>query len=147
MIIRGAGDEKQLDQVRIDHKRGQLTIAYPRTLLWDTSFRVRPETLGPGFGLLKTWDCAAPIVSYETLAVHVGTEEDRARTAKIIRDLRVPLYDTRLLFVRRNTIGRALIDMWRTELELGGNEQLAFLRAFYTIKPRMNALPTTWNKA
>jgi hypothetical protein len=147
VVVMGTGSTSVLSDLKLDHKRGDLMLSYNRTLFWRPDFHFRSETLEPGFHLLKTWDCAAPLVSYEQLALHAGTDEDRARTKQVIRDLRVPLYETRMMFVRRNTIGRALIDAWKAELESGGDERLAFLRAFYTVKPRMNALPTTWKKA
>lgn len=115
-------------------------LEYPRTLLWS-GVNFRGDLLGVGFTLLDTWEVAAPILSYTRLARDVGDEEDREQTRRTVRDLRVPVYDTRLLFLRRCYATRRLMDAWREEQ---GDRSLAFLRALYQVKPLICALPTTW---
>lgn len=121
-------------------------LPYARTLIWDTAFPLRPELVPVGFGLLDRWEVAAPLASYDTLAIHIGSEAARQRTAAIIHDLRVPVYDTRLLFVKRCRAGRELLAAWAVERETGDHDGLCFLRALWRVKPLVNALPCTWNK-
>ena len=105
------------------------------------------ELIPVGFRLIEKWQVAAPLGSYEEMAIHIGTEEDRDLTKEVIRDLRVPWYDTRLLFVRRCSDTKSLFEAWNAEKrKLNGktDSRLAFLRALYRVKPVICALPTTW---
>jgi len=136
-----------IGEARADHIKGlevvraqEPRLEFARTLLWSgVSFR--GDLMPVGFSLLDTWEVAAPIFSYTTLARDVGTKEDRERTQAVIRDLRVPLYDVRFLFLKRCHATRRLLDAWGEE---SGDRSLAFLRALYTVKPLVCALPTTW---
>ena len=122
-------------------------LPFARTLVWETSFAIRPELVPVGFGLLDVWEVAAPIVSYDTLACHVGTADARERTQAAIRDLRVPLYDGRFIFIRRCRAGDELLTAWAEERATGDDDRLCLLRAIYRVKPLACALPCTWNKA
>ncbi|NIP86986.1 MAG: hypothetical protein GTO03_16040, partial [Planctomycetales bacterium] len=46
-------------------------LEFARTLLWS-GVNFRGDLLATGFGLLDTWELAAPLYSYETLARDVG---------------------------------------------------------------------------
>jgi len=89
---------------------------------------------------------AVPLWDYDTLARDVGSEEERAYTESVIHDLRVPLRDTRLVFVRRCSDTRKLVETWHAERARvpGGEDKLAFLRALYAVKPLVCDLPTVW---
>jgi len=115
-------------------------LEYARTLIWS-GVNFRGDLLAVGFMLLDTWEVAVPILSYTQLARDVGSAEDRDRTKRTARDLRVPVYDVRLLFLKRCQATRRLMDVWREE---PGDRSLAFLRALYQVKPLICALPTTW---
>jgi hypothetical protein len=123
---------------------GKPRLEYPMTLLWQPQALLRHELLPVGFSLLKTWQAACPLWDYDVLASQVGTEEERERTRAVIRDLRVPLYDTNLIYVKRCGDTERLIDRWNEEMTEGGDEKLAFLRALYWAKPLILALPITW---
>jgi hypothetical protein len=113
-----------------------------------------PWTLVPaGFEYLKRWDVAVPLWRYGVLAESLGSDAERARTRKIVRDLRIPVYGCELLFVADTELGRALVETWRRECAppestpwTGGtlDERLAFLRSFFLVKPRLCALPRSW---
>lgn len=118
----------------------QPELAFANTLVWS-GVNFRGDLLTTGFLLLNVWELAAPILSYTTLARDVGSDEDRAATLEVVRDLRVPVYDTRLMFFRRCSTTRRLIDTWHQE---AGDRSLAFLRALYRTKPLVCPLPTTW---
>lgn len=119
-------------------------LNFSKTLLLDGQLSPRSVIVGLGFNLLKAWQVVAPLWSYTELARHVGSEKERTLTQAIIRDLRVPLYDTRMVFMRRCSTTLALLDCWRDEMVEGGEERLAFLRAIYQVKPTVCAGPTTW---
>ena len=61
-----------------------------------------------------------------------------------MRDLRVLLHAHELLFVRDNDVGRALVAAFNEERSDSGEVRLAFLRAFYRVKPRLCVLPRSW---
>jgi hypothetical protein len=120
-------------------------VAFERTLIWNPKVALRLELIVPGFNFLETWEIAAPLYSYDELAAKIGGDEARARTKAVIRDLRVPVYDTRLMFVRRCENTDRLFEAWAKEREGGDDERLSFMRAFYQVKPLMLALPVTWH--
>lgn len=122
----------------------ELEIPFARTLFFKAPAPIRPELFPIGFHLLETWEVVIPLFDYNVLACHIGTEEERARTENIIHDLRVPLYDTRLMFMRDCGNTKRLLKTWAVETESGDDERLAFLRALYQVKPFVLALPTTW---
>ncbi len=118
-------------------------LPWERTLFLDPAIgRVPWEQIPRGFDFLARWEAAAPVWSYETLASDAAAGAERERTAALIGDLRVPLYETGLLFVRRCERGQALLDAWR--VEGSGDARLAFLRALYEVKPLFCALPRSW---
>lgn len=121
-------------------KSEEARLEFARTLLWS-GINFRGDLLVTGFSLLDVWEVAAPIFSYETLACDVGDEQDRELTTSVVRDLRVPLYDVRFLFLRRCHATRRLLTIWQEET---GDRSLAFLRAVYKVRPLLCALPTTW---
>lgn len=120
------------------------SLPFTETLVFRPDFELRLDLMVVGFNLLKKWQLAVPLWDYETLASQVGSESERERTKAVIRDLRVPLRDTRLMFVRRSDSTRRLFDQWRAECTDGAHEQLAFLRALYTEKPLICDLPASW---
>lgn len=116
-------------------------LPYPQTCIWDPGVPLRPELLPVGFAQLDTWQVACPLWDYQELACHMADEAEKAKTEAVIGDLRVPLYDTRLMWVRRCGDTQRLIDTWKAER---GDDKLAFLRALYQVKPMILALPVTW---
>lgn len=129
----------------IQVKQGAPALPFPRTLLWDASIPLRTDLVSVGFHRLSAgWQVAAPLFSYGKLARDIGTPEERELTAEIIHDLRVPVYDTRTVYVRRCPDTERLIKLWIKERQRGNDDRLAFHRALYQTKPVMCALPITW---
>lgn len=116
-------------------------LSFPQTLLWHPRIHLRPELIPVGFALLDVWQVAAPLWDYDELACQIGSDEEQAKTKEVIRDLRVPLYDPGLMFMRRCGDTQKLVETWKAEK---GEEKLAFLRALYQTKPMILALPVTW---
>lgn len=128
------------------HEDAWPLLAYSETLLWVPEFEPRMDHLMQGYNLLKRWQVAVPLWDYDVLARDVGSDEERVHTETVIRDLRVPLRDTRLVFVRRCPDTRRLVETWHAERARfpGGEDKLAFLRALYLVKPLVCDLPTVW---
>ncbi len=155
LTVTGSGVvvQSNLDSVRdrLRQYRGSMRIEqadpwphFKYTLIYDPAVPLRLELVPIGFGFLDIWDIAVPLWDYNELASQVGHGKDRNKTQAVIRDLRVPMYDTRLMFVKKNERMEQLFDLWKEEKADGGNPRLAFLRALYTVKPFILALPTTW---
>lgn len=124
-------------------------LPFDRTLIWDPEAPLRLDLIPNGFHLITrfAWQIAVPLWSYEQLARDMGSEEARAATEAIIRDLRVPVYDPRVLFFRRCPETEALLETWQEEAGCGSDDdgmRLAFMRALYRVKPLVCALPVTW---
>lgn len=128
------------DKMQIRESDG-LTLPWQRTALFDTMASVNPAYIAVGLNLLDRWEIAAPLYDYKTLACHIGDEAERAKTKNIIRDLRVPIYDIRLIFARKCDNTERLIELWNKD---GGDPHLSFLRSLYRVKPFVLALPCNW---
>ena len=124
---------------------GGIEMPFAKTLIWNPASLVRPELVLVGFHLLETWQVAVPMCKYDILASTLGSKEEREATAKVIRDLRVPVYETNVIFVRQCEETAELLQDWRMQLGKG-NERLAFLRSLYRVKPLILALPYTWTQ-
>lgn len=120
------------------------TLGRERVLYLDPSAPLKLDLIPAGFRFLDRFEVCAPVWSYDELAEHLGTEEERERTREVIHDLRIPVYDTRVLFLRWTDSTRDLMLLWHEEMEAGGDERLAFQRALYQVKPLILPLPTTW---
>ena len=119
-------------------------LAFAKTLFTEPGTGVPFDMLSAAWHFLERWDAAVPLWRYGQTAESVGTAAERKRTKEVIRDLRVLLHSVELLFVRDNEDGRALMDAWREELAGDAEKRLAFLRAYYRVKPRCCVLPTSW---
>lgn len=116
-------------------------VCWDKTLIYNPRQRLRKELVPIGFHLLGTWEMAIPLWDYDELACHVGTQEEQENTKSIIRDLRVPLYSPDLVFARECPNAKKVVQQWQDD---NGDTRLSLLRAIYTVKPFILALPTTW---
>jgi hypothetical protein len=141
--------KSQLGNLDMQYEMGEPAMPWARTAIWDGQVAIRPALIPLGLQLLDTWEIAVPLVagedSHPRLARDEGDEADRQATAAAIGDLRVPVYDTRLLFVRQCEATNRLMAAWKRER--AGSERLAFLRALYHTPLLILALPVTWTGA
>lgn len=119
-------------------------LPHGRSIIWDGLVALDHQRVSEGIRLLDRWEVAAPLMSYEVLARDIGTPEERERTQAVIRDLRVPVYETGLIFVKHTPDVQRLLRLWKEEDSPDGDTRLAFLRALYQVKPLVLALPITW---
>jgi hypothetical protein len=121
---------------------GLWELRWHKTGFWSSDAPVNAAMFAVGFGLITNWEIAVPLWDYRHLARDEQMDDDeRAYTQRIIRDLRVPLYDIRLMFVRRCENTRRLFEVWEGESE---RTRLSFLRSLYRVKPLVLALPASW---
>lgn len=121
-------------------------LPFDKTIIWEPGCPLRTEMIPVGISLLDKWQIALPLWSYVELACHIGTEAERALTASIVHDLRVPLYQTGLIFVKRSGETKALMNEWAEECKRGPDPKLAFLRALYKRPLLVLALPASWHR-
>jgi hypothetical protein len=147
IVARGGAPQGEHDYLGVPISNRANSLPYPRTLIWDaTKLALRTNILPVGFNLLAHWQVVAPLWSYDDLACNVGSEEDRERVKAIVRDLRVPVYDTRMIFMRRCKDTQCLLALWREKEREITDSKLAFLAATYEVKPVICAQPTSWTR-
>ena len=78
------------------------------------------------------------------MASDVGEPWEREQLQDIIHDLRVPLYNPDVIFVRRSDDTRAIVDDWREYASAGWCDELALLCALWNHTPLLCPLPTVW---
>jgi hypothetical protein len=147
ILLLGRDDviESRAKRNRVVLQRGDAPgLPFAKTLIITPGTRAPWELLPAAWELLEKWDAAVPLWRYDATAESVGTVGEREETRLIIRDIRVLLHATELLFVARNEAGTALVETWLRECSSGGDKRLAFLRAVYHVKPRLCVLPTSW---
>ena len=89
----------------------------PQFVSGDHGFR--RDFLRVGFRFIEHWQMAVPLWSYTELACHIGTETDREKTKAVIRDLRVPVYDPRVVFMRKCEDTERFLRTWKDERASG----------------------------
>jgi hypothetical protein len=142
----------QVDKERAERAGLQVALPKKRTfdLPWGRTLFVGPGAAVPwdllmaGFHFIERWDAAVPLWRYGVLAADVGSKDERVRTRGFCLDLRVPLHESALLFVRKSKDGVALMAAFQEELRHGQDERLAFLRALHLVKPICCTLPRSW---
>lgn len=122
-------------------------LPYLRTLIWNPEMKLRTDLLIAGYNLLNVWQVAVPLFDYDTLAQSIGTPEARDRTLAYTHDLRIPVPNPVLVFVRRCKTTTRFMEAWLEERETGDDDRLCFLRAWCRVKPLVNPLPYTWGLA
>lgn len=120
---------------------GDPALEYDKTLIWNPGLPINKNLLPVGFSLLDRWELAVPISDYDLLAENIGDEKDRERTRTLTFDLRIPVYDVRMIFARKCLATEKLFKLWKKDT---GDTRLAFLRALYWVKPYILALPSIW---
>ena len=122
-------------------KVGDPELHWGKTFIWDAVTPVNLDLIPQGFHLLETWQMAVPLMDYDKLALHLGSERDRERTKAVVHDLRIPAYACGCMWIRRCPATEELMSLWKAE---PGNQELAFLRALYKTQPLVLALPVLW---
>lgn len=119
-------------------------MLYSENMIWSNGIGIKRELVSIGFKLLNNWQIVLPLYDYDILATHLGTDDEKSYVKSVIHDLRVPVYNTNLMFIRRCDETRELLNQWELEQKLVGNLSLSFHVAMYKIKPVLCALPTRW---
>lgn len=132
---------------RLQFVLGDPSLPFAHTVIWEPSLAAQPTAIENGLVLLRGgegWEMLAMVVDESTRAADVGSEDERRQTEAVVGDLRIPVYDTRLLWVRETPATSALVEAWAKELEGGADERHAFLRALYSARVMLYTLPQGW---
>lgn len=148
MVMSPSSGEPLKQQITTTYEGLQVVVGEPhlpftRTVLWNTRTPIRHMLFAVGLAQLSKWQVAIPLFNHKLVASQIGNETDRNLTAKILPDLRVPVYQTDLIFVKKSKSTIALIELWLEECKKG-DARLAWLRALYEIKPLYTAFPASW---
>jgi len=90
------------------------------------------------------WELAAALVSTSLLAETIGSLEEQQKTLKAVGDLRLPVYESRLVWVRQTPAALKVVEAWAAELAAGGDEYHSFLRALYQNSAWLCTIPGDW---
>jgi len=132
--------------------QGEPAITHNFTVIWKPPSLVVPCAVETGLARLQSfedtdaepWEMVAILASETEWADSFGSDEERTKTEDTIGDLRIPVYDTNMLWVRKTERTEAVIARWLAELCQGADEQHAFLRALYAEHVLMCTLPANW---
>jgi len=145
------GFESLAEHLRFEY--GPPAVPFDYTLIWKPPTPVSKQAVEMGLARLQDfdgeegaepWEMLAMLVDEDTIAAHVGSKKERAKTKRAVGDLRLPVYGTDLLWVRRTEATVRVIEAWADELMERADEQHAFLRALYGEPVMMCTLPPNW---
>jgi len=119
-------------------------IPFPRTILWNPDTPANVPLFMAGLNLLEKWDILAPIKDYELLAQDYVTEDDREWASEMLPDLRLPLFNMDLLFIKKNDVTSHLVTLWNEFVATGHASDISFLCAVYHTRPLLLSLPIIW---
>ena len=148
--IRDARDA--LDGLKVDviEYSGAIRVPFARTLIWHPRLPLQRKQIALGFarvedtGTYASWEVAAMMRSNEMLASEIGDKADQRATLEVAGDLRLPVYETGAVWVRRTNSTEALVRAWNAALETTDCDEHAFLRALYTHRVLLCTLPPGW---
>lgn len=128
----------------------EYSLPWERTALWDPAVNTTAESIAMGMlridgrGEFPAWEMAAQLENRQRLANDVGSPAERARTLEVLGDLRLPVYQVGLLWVRKTAATEEVLSLWRGEVDAGADPQHAFLRVVYTHRVLLCTLPDDW---
>lgn len=112
-----------------------------RILIIEEGATPKPQLFSQGFRWLDRWDMIAPFRPYRELAADLvkGKTEKEIATLQI-GDLRVPVFDPRLVFIKSTPETRKLWEIYEKHKN-SWDPRIAFLAAVWETKPLIKPLP------
>ena len=143
--------DEMCDKYGLEVRRGNMPeLLWERTVLWSPGIRLTAEAIVLGLMRIDAddqelaWEMAAMLDSKSRLVQDIGTEEDKERTLEVLGDLRLPVYDTDALWVRRTETTEEVLRLWSAEVAAGADARHAFLRTVYSCRVLLCTLPADW---
>jgi hypothetical protein len=137
-------------EVDVTEFSGALRLPYERTLIWHPRQPLQRKQIALGFARIEdtgnyaSWEVAAMLRANELLASRVGNKEDQRKTRAAIGDLRIPVYESSAVWVRKTGDTELFVQIWDAEMQESKSEELAFLRALYQRRVLLCSLPAGW---
>jgi hypothetical protein len=132
---------------------GQPQIPYKYTFIWNPRQPVSERLLNYGWLRVEEdnpkperWEMAARLVSLKATAEDYGTDYEQEKTKRLIGDLRLPVYESRLIWARDCEASQRVVKEFAAQLEDGGGPNHSFLRALYSKRAMLCTLPNEWAK-
>ena len=135
---------------RVALEPADLRLEQRYTLIARPGAVITPNSAALGFLRIEeragydAWEGAGCLMAGLRLANTYGSAEEQAHTLAALGDLRVPLYDTKLLWMRKTDATENLLAAWSEELADGADEAHAFARALYARRVLWFTLPPDW---
>jgi hypothetical protein len=123
---------------------GRTLVWYPRGYDLDVRQGVMGLTLLDAQDGYDAWDMAAMLATSNPMAKDIGHAPDRRRLEKLVGDLRLPVYQTKVVWLRQSRKARSFVNEWVRVMRDGVEERLAFLEAWYKVKPSIYTLEADW---
>lgn len=125
-------------------------VPFQRTLIWwPKKVTLAPEQAIVGFSRVEksrpeyaAWEVAAML--FGPNAAGFGSAEEKAKTKKVVGDLRVPIFNVHALWIRKTSRAERLMTEWWQEVEGGADRYHAFLRALKRNPLPICTLPVGW---
>ena len=146
-------DKGAINDGHLSHLFGDLPIVYKaKKLPYDYTFVYLPSVKIShqllSFGWLRIaetgWDMAARLVNLKATIGKVGTKEEQALTKKMIGDLRLPVYESGLLWFSRSSKTQDFYAEYASASLSKTNRYHVFLRTLYHQRPLLCTLPLDW---
>jgi hypothetical protein len=117
-------------------------------MIWSPTTPITPQQVLIGFSQViskkdgqLSWEMVARLAR-NRLARDIGSEGERAKTEALIGDLRIPVYDTGVLWARRTPATEGFIKRWASAISAEEDRAHAFLRALYVEGILLCTLPS-----
>lgn len=136
--------------VAVTEWSGALRVPYARTLLWHPQQPLQRRQIALGFarvediGRYASWEAAAMLRSNELLASQVCDAAEQHKTEQAIGDLRLPVYESSAVWVRKTTATEAFVAAWEAERTESDCDEHCLLRALYRHRVLLCSLPAGW---
>ena len=126
-----------------------LTLPWKRTVILARGASISTTSIIIGLSRIEAgrgvgWEMAVMLKDMRRLARDIGPEAEQAKTLDVVGDLRLPVYDTSVLWVRRTEATEDWLAAWAEELADGADEAHSFLRTIYTRRLMLCTLPAGW---
>jgi len=137
-------------QVDVTEWSGSLRLPYERTLIWHPRQPLQRKQIALGFariedtGRYASWEVAAMLRSNELLASQIGSQAERRRTREVIGDLRIPVYESSAVWVRKTPDTEEFVNAWEAECQGNECDELMFVRALFRQRVLLCSLPAGW---
>ena len=119
-------------------------VPFDFTVLWNPNTKANVGLFSAGLHLLDKWEVLIPISSYETLASDIVGKKDEEWANEFLPDLRVPVFNIDLLFLKKCSATDLLINLWNKGVNEGHSSEISLLCAVYRSLPLLLALPIVW---